>query len=162
MEVPGLRVESDLQLLLAYTTATATPDLGCVCELHHNSRQPMILNPLKGFLGLPWGQVLGLPAWQCQRADLGEKQDQLLTGHPGQPDMLSPAASAPSVGRGWGSGGGDQRAQGAPLPGVKGFSYRKLGSPGSRLRWSLTCRRLITKSPWDPCLGEGGSRNSTG
>ena len=48
MEVPGLRVESDLQLLLAYTTATATPDLGCVCELHHNSRQPMILNPLKG------------------------------------------------------------------------------------------------------------------
>ena len=45
MEVPRLGVESELQLL-AYTTATATPDLSCVCDLHHSSRQCPILNPL--------------------------------------------------------------------------------------------------------------------
>ena len=28
------------------TTATATPDLSCVCDLHHNSQQRQILNPL--------------------------------------------------------------------------------------------------------------------
>ena len=33
MEVPKLRVESELQLL-AYTTATATPDLSHICNLH--------------------------------------------------------------------------------------------------------------------------------
>ena len=32
-EVPRLGVESELQLL-AYTTATATPDLSCICNLH--------------------------------------------------------------------------------------------------------------------------------
>ena len=26
-------------------TATATPDLSCVCDLHHSSQQPWILNP---------------------------------------------------------------------------------------------------------------------
>ena len=36
MEVPRLGVESQLQLL-AGTTATATPDLSCVCDLHHGS-----------------------------------------------------------------------------------------------------------------------------
>ena len=36
MEVPRLRVESELQLL-AY--ATATPDPSCVCDLHHSSWQ---------------------------------------------------------------------------------------------------------------------------
>ena len=35
MEVPRLGVKSELQLL-AYTTATATPDLSCTCNLHHN------------------------------------------------------------------------------------------------------------------------------
>ena len=30
-----------------YTTATATPDLSCVCDLHHGSRQCRILNPLR-------------------------------------------------------------------------------------------------------------------
>ena len=43
MEVPRLGGESQLQLL-AYTTATATPDLNCVCDLHHSSRQHGILN----------------------------------------------------------------------------------------------------------------------
>ena len=45
MEVPSLGVESELQLL-AYTTATATQDLSHVCDVHHSSRQCLILNPL--------------------------------------------------------------------------------------------------------------------
>ena len=45
MEVPGLGVQSELQLP-AYATATATPDLSCVCDLHHSSRQHQIVNPL--------------------------------------------------------------------------------------------------------------------
>ena len=47
MEVPRLGVESELQLL-AYTTATATQELSCVCNLHHSSRHRQILNPLSG------------------------------------------------------------------------------------------------------------------
>ena len=38
IEVPGLRVELELQLL-AYTTATATLDPSRVCDLHHSSWQ---------------------------------------------------------------------------------------------------------------------------
>ena len=45
MEVPRLGVESEVQLL-AYTTATATPDLSLVCDLYHSSWQCQILNPL--------------------------------------------------------------------------------------------------------------------
>jgi len=45
MEVPRRGVESKLQLL-AYTTAIATSDLSCVCNLHHRSRQHQILSPL--------------------------------------------------------------------------------------------------------------------
>ena len=45
MEVPRLEVESELQLL-AYTTATATRDLSCACELHCNSLQHWIISPL--------------------------------------------------------------------------------------------------------------------
>ena len=44
-EVPRLEIELELQLL-AYTTATATPDLSCVYNLHHSSRQCQMLNPL--------------------------------------------------------------------------------------------------------------------
>lgn len=47
MEVPRLGVESELQLL-AYTTAIGTPDLSCVCYLHHSSQHLWILNPLNG------------------------------------------------------------------------------------------------------------------
>ena len=43
MEVPRLGAEVEL---LAYTTATATPDPSCVCDLHQSSRQRQILNPL--------------------------------------------------------------------------------------------------------------------
>ena len=45
MEVPRLGVESELQLP-AYTTAIATQDSSCVCDLHHSSRPRQILNPL--------------------------------------------------------------------------------------------------------------------
>ena len=45
MEVPRLGVESELQSL-AYTTATATQDPSCICNLHHSSWQRQILNPL--------------------------------------------------------------------------------------------------------------------
>ena len=47
MEVPRLGVKSELQLP-AYTTAIATPDLSCVCHLHHSLQQSRILNPLSG------------------------------------------------------------------------------------------------------------------
>ena len=45
MEVPRLGVESELQLL-AYTTASATWDPSCICDLHHSSRQCQIPDPL--------------------------------------------------------------------------------------------------------------------
>ena len=45
MEVPRPGVKSELQLL-AYTTATATRDLSCVCNLYHSSQQHQILKPL--------------------------------------------------------------------------------------------------------------------
>ena len=45
MEAPRLGVSSELQLP-AYATATAMPDLSCICDLHHSSRQCQILNPL--------------------------------------------------------------------------------------------------------------------
>ena len=43
-EIPRLGVLLELQLP-AYTTAT-TPDLSCICNLHHSSQQGQILNPL--------------------------------------------------------------------------------------------------------------------
>ena len=45
MEVPRLWVELELQLP-AYTAAMATRDPSWVCDLHHNSWQRWILNPL--------------------------------------------------------------------------------------------------------------------
>ena len=45
MEVPRLGVDPELQLQ-AYTTVTATRDLSRVCDLHSNSWQCRILNPL--------------------------------------------------------------------------------------------------------------------
>ena len=45
MEVHRLGVKSEPQLL-AYTTATATPDPSCVYDLHRSSRQRQILNLL--------------------------------------------------------------------------------------------------------------------
>ena len=45
MEVPRPGVESELQLP-AYTTATAMPELSCICDLHHSLWQCQILNLL--------------------------------------------------------------------------------------------------------------------
>ena len=45
MEVPTLGIQSELQLL-AYTTATVTPDPSHVWDLHHSSQKHKILNPL--------------------------------------------------------------------------------------------------------------------
>ena len=45
MEVLRLGVESELQLP-AYATATATPDLSCIWELHYSSQPCRILNAL--------------------------------------------------------------------------------------------------------------------
>ena len=45
MQVPRQGVQLELQLL-AYTTATATPDLSCVCDLHRSSQQCQMRNPL--------------------------------------------------------------------------------------------------------------------
>ena len=45
LEDPRLGVESDLQVL-AYTTATAMPDLSHVFNLYHSSQQRRILNLL--------------------------------------------------------------------------------------------------------------------
>jgi len=44
MEAPRLGVKSELQLL-AYATATATPDPRHICD-YHSSQQCWILNPL--------------------------------------------------------------------------------------------------------------------
>ena len=46
MEVPGLGVESELQLP-AYAIAIAMPDPSLICYLDHASRQCQILNPLR-------------------------------------------------------------------------------------------------------------------
>ena len=46
MEIPRLSVQLELQLL-AYTTATAKPDLSRIFNLHHSSWQHQILNPLR-------------------------------------------------------------------------------------------------------------------
>ena len=45
MEIPRLGVELELQPL-AYTTATAMPDLSHICNLHQSVQQRRILNPL--------------------------------------------------------------------------------------------------------------------
>ena len=42
MEVPSLGVKSELQLL-AYATASVTPDLSRIWDLYHSSQQPGIL-----------------------------------------------------------------------------------------------------------------------
>ena len=51
IEVPGLEVKEELQLL-AYATATAMLDLSLIFSLHHSSKQPWILNLLSEGQGL--------------------------------------------------------------------------------------------------------------
>ena len=45
--VPRVGVESEQQLL-AYATATATPDPSLICDLYRSSQQCWILNPVSG------------------------------------------------------------------------------------------------------------------
>ena len=60
MEVPVLGFESELQLL-AYATAVATPDLSCICDLHHSLQHCWILNPLSSARG--WTCILMHTIW---------------------------------------------------------------------------------------------------
>ena len=62
MEVPGLGIKLELELL-AYTTATATRDLSCLCNLHHSSWQRWILNPLSQ--ARDQTPNLMVPIWIC-------------------------------------------------------------------------------------------------
>ena len=62
MEVPRLRVESELQLP-AYTTGTAMPDPSCICNRHHSSWQRRILNPLSETRNQTHN--LMVPNWIC-------------------------------------------------------------------------------------------------
>ena len=81
MEVPRPGAESELP---AYATATATPDLSCVCDLRQNMWQPWILNPLSeatdGTLIL-MGTVAGIRPSVCrcqtetQRQEFGVKEE---------------------------------------------------------------------------------------
>ena len=70
MEVPRLGVESELQLPV-YTTATATWYSSCICDLHHNSQQYWILNPLieaRDWTASSWilvGFVTAKPQQEC-------------------------------------------------------------------------------------------------
>ena len=56
MEVPRLGVELELLLLLAYTTAMATRNPHCFCDLHDSSKQCLILNPMGEAKG--WNNIL--------------------------------------------------------------------------------------------------------
>ena len=60
MEVPRLRVKSELQLP-AYPAATAMPDLSCICDLHCSSHQHQILNSLSGTR--EWTSILMDTSW---------------------------------------------------------------------------------------------------
>ena len=64
MEVPRLGVQLELWPP-AYTTAAATLDPSCVCDLHHSSWQRRILNPLSEAGDRT--RNLMVPSWICFR-----------------------------------------------------------------------------------------------
>ena len=70
MEVPGLRVKSELQLP-AYATATATPDPSHICDLYCSLQQCQILNSLR-------------EARNC----ICILMDTILRSHMGSPDLF--------------------------------------------------------------------------
>ena len=72
MEVLRLGVESELQLL-AYTTATATPNPSQACDLHCSSQQRWILNPLSE--ARDW--IEPASSWILVRFDTTESQWEL-------------------------------------------------------------------------------------
>ena len=55
-----LGIKSELQLP-AYATATATPDLSHICDLHHSSQQHQILNSLSN--ARDWTHYLVVSSW---------------------------------------------------------------------------------------------------
>ena len=63
MKVPRLGVQLELQLL-ACDTGIAMPDLSCVRNLHHSSRQSQVLNPLSE--ASYQTHVLMDTSWVCQ------------------------------------------------------------------------------------------------
>ena len=69
MEVPGLVVEWELQLP-DYTTAAATEDPSCVCNLHHSSWQLWITDLLSIRPGIEPATsrilVFAVPQWELQ------------------------------------------------------------------------------------------------
>ena len=50
-------------IVLVYTTASATQDLSCICDLYHSSRQCWILNPLSE--AREWTLILIDPSQVC-------------------------------------------------------------------------------------------------
>ena len=81
MEVPRLGIKWELQPL-AYTTAIATQDPSCICNLHHSSRQHWILDPLSEARD----QTLNLmvPSWICFcYATVGTPKKIFLNNHLG-------------------------------------------------------------------------------
>ena len=75
MEVPRLGGELELQLL-AYTTATATQDPSCLCDLHLSSRQYKVFNPLsevrdQTHILMDTTQVTTEPQWKLLEYLLG-------------------------------------------------------------------------------------------
>ena len=73
MEVPRLWVKLELQLRpLAYTTATAMPDLSHICDVHRSSQQCQIFNPQMGpgiISMISWilfGFISAEPQWELQ------------------------------------------------------------------------------------------------
>ena len=71
MEVPGLGVKWELQLT-AYTTATATWDLSCICDLHFSLLQHWIFNSLSpGIKSTSSGILVGFfTHWSTQELTL--------------------------------------------------------------------------------------------
>ena len=62
MEAPRLEIKLELeQQLLAYTTATATPDPSRICNLHHSLWQCQIFNPPNE--ARDWTRNLIVPSW---------------------------------------------------------------------------------------------------
>ena len=64
MKVPRLGVESELQVL-AYATATTTPDPSGICELHHSHGSTGSFNPLSE--ARDQTHILMDTSWGCNR-----------------------------------------------------------------------------------------------
>ena len=75
MEVPRLGAELELQLS-AYITANSTQDLSHVCDPHHSSAPPWILNPLSE--ARDGSCILMGPSWACYQSHDGSSLGHLI------------------------------------------------------------------------------------